>query len=178
MDTSSRRFILRDRTAAAHQALDGMIGPLKNRAVYDGYARGLHAFRTSIEPVIAALAGDVAGSDWTPCRIAGELEQDLHDLDLPPQRLEPAPKPASRDEAIGYLYVLEGSAMGARLLVKHAEALGLREDWGARHLFKQTSAPASHWRSFVAALDAPGLHTEDMVRGAQLAFELARTCLT
>ena len=59
---------------------------------------------------------------------------------------------------VGVLYVLEGSSLGARVLVKAAAEMGLSAEFGARHLFRQ-AGDRDAWRSFVAmmaaALDAP-----------------------
>lgn len=68
--------------------------------------------------------------------------------------------------ALGWLYVAEGSNMGAALLRKEAQKLGLTDDLGARHLAPAPEGPAPHWRAFVAALDAVAL-TDDEERRAQ-----------
>lgn len=75
--------------------------------------------------------------------------------------------------ALGWLYVAEGSNMGAALLRKEAAKLGLSDDHGARHLAPASEGPAAHWRSFTAALDAVDLTTEEEARavaGAEAAF--------
>ena len=74
---------------------------------------------------------------------------------------------------MGMVYVLEGSGLGARVLFKRAEALGLTRDFGARHLAAQVASPDS-WREFLAVLE----HAEplDMARVADasmLTFEHA-----
>lgn len=52
--------------------------------------------------------------------------------------------------ALGVLYVLEGSSLGAKLLRRDADKLGFDAHFGARHLAKQDSAS---WKDFVARLD-------------------------
>ncbi|NWM49713.1 biliverdin-producing heme oxygenase, partial [Escherichia coli] len=56
--------------------------------------------------------------------------------------------------ALGWLYVAEGSSMGAALLRKAAAKLDLSDTHGARHLAPAPEGPAAHWRTFTAALDA------------------------
>ncbi len=80
--------------------------------------------------------------------------------------------------ALGALYVIEGSALGAMLLRKQAQQLGLSENYGARHLASQTSEPA-RWRSFVAKLDERDPHRYDaMLNAASETFELAQRCFS
>jgi heme oxygenase len=75
--------------------------------------------------------------------------------------------------ALGWLYVAEGSNMGAALLRKEAAKLGLSDSHGARHLAPAPEGPAAHWRAFVAGLDATELTVEEEARavaGANAAF--------
>ena len=62
---------------------------------------------------------------------------------------------AGEAELLGALYVLEGSALGARLIMKSAQALGLGATFGARHLAAQ-AGDALAWRSYLdLLLNAP-----------------------
>ncbi|MGE4341066.1 MAG: biliverdin-producing heme oxygenase, partial [Pigmentiphaga sp.] len=75
--------------------------------------------------------------------------------------------------ALGWLYVAEGSNMGAALLRKEVAKIGLLDDHGARHLAPAPTGPAPHWRAFTAALDSVTLdETEEgrVVNGAIAAF--------
>lgn len=54
---------------------------------------------------------------------------------------------------MGWLYVVEGSKLGAAILYKLAGKLGLDENCGARHLAGHPDGRARHWRAFTAALD-------------------------
>lgn len=75
--------------------------------------------------------------------------------------------------ALGWLYVAEGSNMGAALLRKEVAKLGLSDNHGARHLAPAPEGPAAHWRAFTAALDAAELSPDEDVRavaGANAAF--------
>jgi len=89
---------------------------------------------------------------------------DLEDLGVAkPDEEAPAflsGEPVDVGTALGWLYVAEGSNMGAALLRKEAAKIGLSDDFGARHLAPAPEGPAPHWRAFVAALDAVEL-TED-----------------
>lgn len=85
--------------------------------------------------------------------------------------------------ALGWLYVAEGSNMGAALLRKEAAKLGLSDTHGARHLAPAPEGPAAFWRAFTAALDAAEMTREEQTRagiGAREAFvcveALAHAC--
>lgn len=79
--------------------------------------------------------------------------------------------PLSLGTAIGWLYVAEGSNMGAALLRKEAHKLGLTDDLGARHLAPAPQGPAPHWRAFVAAIDATALTDDEENRATEGALQ-------
>ena len=62
--------------------------------------------------------------------------------------------------ALGWVFVSEGSKLGAAFLIKRAEALQLSESFGARHLGEPEGGRAQGWKSFVAALDGVVLDAE------------------
>jgi heme oxygenase len=75
-------------------------------------------------------------------------------------------------EALGWLYVSEGSTLGAALLLKEAQAnLGLSAQFGARNLAAYPDGRAIVWRRFVAALDSEEL--DSSVHDAVLAGAFA-----
>lgn len=105
------------------------------------------------------------------------VEADLADLALdPPQDECPVFVPEGAVDiptALGWLYVVEGSNMGAVTLRKEAGRLGLSDAHGARHMAPAPEGPAPHWRTFTAALNAVALTAEEETRavaGAQSAF--------
>lgn len=75
--------------------------------------------------------------------------------------------------ALGWLYVAEGSNLGAAFLFKMARALDLDENFGARHLAGHADGRAQHWRDFTGALDTVDLDADEERRvsmGANAAF--------
>ncbi|GAC1033834.1 biliverdin-producing heme oxygenase PigA [Pseudomonas sp. No.21] len=62
--------------------------------------------------------------------------------------------------ALGWLFVSEGSKLGAAFLYKRAEALQLSDSFGARHLGDPEGGRAQGWKSFVATLDDIELDAE------------------
>lgn len=105
------------------------------------------------------------------------LEQDCADLQLAPeapqQQLQPL-HPLAKATALGWLYVAEGSNLGAAVLFKLAAGLGMNAEHGARHLAGSGQSRMGEWRAFTTALDALPLSAAEeaqMIAGAQAAFE-------
>lgn len=104
------------------------------------------------------------------------ITQDLLDLDLPVPTLKVPPiftKDANINEALGWLYVSEGSNQGAAFLLKFAADLGLDENFGAHHLAGHPEGRGKHWRTFTTMLDEIELteHEEkQLVNGGVDAF--------
>lgn len=172
-------------TAGQHEELDAAIMAGRPFASLDLYGRLLDVQR-AFHRDIDALYGDLELIRLLPglpaLRRLPLIVQDLADLGLPPR--EDADAPAfvhgeSHDVAgaFGWLYVAEGSNLGAALLLKQAARLGLSESFGARHLAPAVGGRGLSWRTFAAALDAAPLDaagTARAVSGAQAAFALIR----
>ncbi len=171
---------LRARTHATHERLDKSIMAAAGFSRIESYARFVgvqYLFHRDIE----ALYDDAALQTLLPglgerrrlALIAADLAD--MDLDLPKADQEPAFTPDAVDmpTALGWLYVAEGSNMGAALLRKEVAKLGLSDDHGARHLAPAAEGPAAHWRIFTTALDATDLSPDEedrAVAGAEAAF--------
>lgn len=164
---------LKQATAHAHASLESLVGALENHTNYARYLRGMHAFRTSVEHWLSARPS--FDNAWRPQNLSAELTHDLADVGAAPLK-EPlafTPSPRSDGFTLGVHYVLEGSALGARILCKQVEALGLTRDHGARHLWAQ-AASLEPWRAFVALLQRRGDDEfDDMAAGANAAFNAA-----
>lgn len=64
-----------------------------------------------------------------------------------------AVKHPTQAEALGWLFVSEGSKLGAAFLIKRAVALGMNETFGARHLAEPAGGRAEGWKTFTRTLD-------------------------
>lgn len=154
MSTSQRRFILRERTSEAHAAVDGAIGSFRSLDTYKHYLRGMSAFRRPLEAQMAQI-------DW-PSHLAFRtdpigalIDDDMDDLGMAPVPAAERPQnigPEDLNWLLGTLYVLEGSTLGAQILIKRAGDLGLGADFGARHLARQATGIA-RWRDFISLLE-------------------------
>jgi heme oxygenase (biliverdin-IX-beta and delta-forming) len=162
----SRALRLRAATGDLHQRLDSRINAADAFASVAQYGRFVQmqwVFHAEIAPLyddpqLQALLPGLAARRKLPL-----IAADLNDLGLVPA-MEPleqfTPGAINHAAALGWLYVAEGSNMGAALLRKQAAQLGLSDDHGARHLAPAGDGPAAHWRAFTAALDAAPLGGE------------------
>jgi heme oxygenase len=176
---SDRHRLLRSRTEAIHKQLDDTIGHFTDKASYARYLRGMLEFRAGVENDLAGNVLPGEFDDFQPSRIADELRSDLAvtgtpALDPGEVATEAVPGPApSRDALYGMLYVLEGSALGSRVLVRRCAAFGVGETTGAAHLVKQ-SASLRNWQAFCALLAGAKKIDEDaMVDAAVATFSRA-----
>lgn len=157
---------LRAASAAAHERVDAGVMRGAPFASAENYKRFMH-FQYRLhrrvetlyaDPSLQALLPDLAARS----RLAA-LGQDFADLGLTPPEVPLGP-PLDRAEALGWLYVVEGSNMGAAILAKEAAKIGFTAEHGARHLAGHSEGRARHWRAFVAALDAVDLSAAEDAR--------------
>lgn len=177
----SRAQRLKSITHDVHEGVDRSIMTTGAFADLAGYARFL-TLQFRFHNDIAALYGDTALRKLLP-DLAGRERLGLIFADVADLKLEctadpdgpvfPAAIQVPIPEALGWLYVAEGSNMGAAVLRKQVAKLGLSDSFGARHLAPASEGPAAHWRAFTAALDAIDLQDADELRverGARAAF--------
>ena len=157
LDPTSRAKRFKAASAVAHERVDHAIMAAQPFANTDNYKRFLR-FQYRLHRGMEALYADPALQPVLPelsdrSRLA-RLEQDFADLgvDLPRDVEEGTTQPLP--EALGWLYVVEGSNMGAAFLAKEATKIGLSDEFGARHLAGHAEGRGLHWRRFIAALDA------------------------
>lgn len=172
-DTSlSLRHRLKLATGAEHASLEATIGPLTTQTSYNGYVRGLHAFRSTTENWLSTH-GAVDFGEWKPQYITHHLHDDISDLALTPLNVSALTwAQVGRSFVMGVHYVLEGSALGARVLCKQVEALGMSRTHGARHLWAQ-AATLENWRGFLDILEQHDVDEDTLFAGANAAFNAA-----
>jgi heme oxygenase len=176
----SRAKRLKDMTHGTHESLDTRIMsamPFASREQYGLFLRVQHQFHKDIDTlfdnqILGSYLPDLAGR-----RRLGLIAVDLADLDFS----EPAGDGARFFDAdvdvptaFGWLYVAEGSNLGAAFLLKEASKLGLSEEFGARHLAAHPSGRGLHWRGFTDALNALQLSDDEDQRvcdGTTAAFQ-------
>lgn len=181
IENPSRAARLKLLTRETHEVLDNSIMAAASFQTVDGYAdfaaiqylfhRDIDALYDN-QALLAVLPG-LADRRRSPLIAADltDLGKALPDADGDAEFTEE--KAVDMPTALGWLYVAEGSNMGAALLRKEAAKLGLSDNFGARHLAPAPEGPAAHWRQFTVSLDAIDLtpdEDERVVAGAQAAF--------
>ncbi|KAA8718920.1 biliverdin-producing heme oxygenase [Pseudomonas cannabina] len=165
-------------THAPHEQLDKAVKAHAPFASLAGYARFVVAqylFQSELQglyndPALQAIIKDLP----TRCR-AEQAKADLTDLNMDiPHPVPGAVHATSSAEALGWLFVSEGSKLGAAFLIKRAEALNLSDSFGARHLGEPEGGRAAGWKTFVRTLDDLPLTAQQeaqLDQGAIAAFE-------
>lgn len=170
---------LRLATRADHERLESradllrrVATPAGRRAVVRRFWR-LHA---EVEAAVAPWLADLDGLDFPARRRTGRLAEDLKTLGLDaPEEPREAPAAASVGEALGLLYVLEGSTLGGRVIRRSLEGQG-SDMVGLSFLDPYGERTGERWRSFLTVLDDAVRTPEaadDAVRGACAGFRHA-----
>ena len=166
-------------TMATHEVLDKRImasSPFDNPRNYVRFLQAQYAFLRDVDALYEHAGLAALLPDLEQRRRYASIAADLRDLEapLPSDAAEP-PFGTELDlaTALGWLYVSEGSKLGAAILYKLAGNIGLDEQFGARHLAGHPDGRAHHWHDFTAVLDAAPLDAggeERVVAGARAAF--------
>jgi len=177
---------LREATRPAHQALDVALGLMDDGIGIAAYTRLLerfYGFWCGWQPQMAGLMRDEALLG--PRRRLHLLAADLAALGLSPDAVRAlpwCPLPALRDasEALGSLYVMEGSTLGGRVILRHVgNRLGLDGNAGCAYFAGYGTATSPMWRSFLLRLDAADmLDAGRIAAGASATFRCLGEWLT
>lgn len=171
---------LRAATHAAHERLDGRImagRPFDSRENYGKFLAVQYLFHRDIDALYHDRILKTLLPDLSERRRLGQIVQDIADLGQSKPGVDAAPAflgTVDVPTALGWLYVSEGSNLGAAFLLKEAAKLGLGEEFGARHLAGHPEGRGLNWRKFTTALDAAELAVDEearAVKGAIAAFE-------
>lgn len=153
-----RRSRLRSATDDAHRRLDEIVdqaGFFDDRSSYARYLEATLRARQPLELALTDSGAETLFEVWPDRRIVAALREDIADVTGAAPAADPTVivSTLSAAQAIGGLYVLEGSALGGRQLAVRAHALGMSPAHGARHFARQTAIPKS-WSTFLRVLEA------------------------
>lgn len=168
---------LKTETASEHERMHQLMGQADVFATPEKYAQftlSQYYFQQEIESLFDK--DDVA--DLIPdLEIRGRSQQallDLQDLSVEPQGSELHSKNVTLPAALGWIYVSEGSTLGAAFLFKEAQnRLGFSTEFAARNLAAYPEGRAKVWKRFVQALDDAQYSKEQqdqVIQGALDAF--------
>lgn len=182
---SGRAKYLKEATQTTHAKLDATImahKPFESRERYSLFVQVQHQFHHELDALYANPVLDKLLPDLPGRRRFDLIEMDLADLGAAVPVSDTAPvfarhADADLPTALGWLYVAEGSSLGAAFLLKEAKKIGLSETFGARHLAASPEGRGLHWKTFTAALDGVSLTAAEeqrAVEGAKAAFARVR----
>ncbi|WP_207885603.1 biliverdin-producing heme oxygenase [Pseudomonas sp. 30_B] len=165
-------------THAPHGRLDHAVkarDPFSSRENFARFVVAQYLFQSELQALYQdAELGTIFPDLPQRCR-AEQARLDLADLDTEvPAPVAGALTKPSRAHALGWLFVSEGSKLGAAFLIKRMAALGLDENSGARHLGEPEGGRAEGWKRFTRTLDALELsdaEEREAEAGAIAAFE-------
>ena len=175
----SRSQRLKAATHGTHERLDQRImrgEPFASLENYRRFLRVQYRFHRDLAVLYSLQALQGLLPDLAERQRLQELQQDLLDLGetLPADDTAALSGDIDPATALGWLYVVEGSNLGAAILFKLAAKIGLDANHGARHLAGHPDGRARHWRRFTEALDGNALDAEQeqrLVAGATAAFQ-------
>ena len=165
---------LKQETAPQHEQMHHLMEqaqPFSSRAQYAKFVAVQYLFQRDVEHLFEDPAVQSLVSDLSDRGRATDSQADLSDLQAPVPDEPIVTQGVTAPEALGWLYVSEGSTLGAAFLLKEVnEKLGLDGQFGARNLAAYPDGRAKVWKRFVASLDAPELDgTQDRVVAGALA---------
>jgi heme oxygenase len=178
--------MLREETMECHVGLEKSLDIVRRVTTDDDYRVLLTRFYTLYEPLEAGMAQaidwEAAGWKFSDHVKAPWLREDLLALGVAATQIAEWPRydkmtmPDNFGEAIGCLYVVEGSTLGGQVLAKQfRETLGVTPERGGRFFQGYGAATMSSWRTFGSWADSRATVTnlllkEQAVRGARNTF--------
>lgn len=175
--SNSLSLRLKQETAVEHERMHQLMSEAKvfsSKEKYAQFTLSQYYFQREIEHLfekegVAELIPDLD--------IRGRSKQalaDLNDLGIQPNKQQLHSENVQLPEALGWIYVSEGSTLGAAFLFKEAQKhLGFSETFAARNLAAYPEGRAKVWKRFVQALDKTGFdqtQQDRVVQGALDAF--------
>jgi heme oxygenase len=178
--TLSRAQNLKLATADVHDNVDKTImaqDPFANTQNYLDFLRLQFYFLRDVSALYEHSELLALIPDLTSRRRLSLLEQDFEDLaaTLPAAYLQPfVTINTDVATALGWLYVVEGSKVGAAMLGKQVQAkLNFNAEHGARYLTGPGAGRGSAWRELVQLIDSVELNKQQeqaLIEGARQAF--------
>jgi heme oxygenase len=172
--SGSIRQLLRTKTKADHAHVDSRFSALINRGPA-AYGEFLRLSAAAIYPIEHALVvGEIERvlPDWHRRVRKAALSADLEELRIEAPALSPLPQLRGEPQLFGALYVLEGSRLGARVLIQRLQAAPNPPPRSTMRYLRHGEGQ-SLWRTFLEKLESSAAvrrSPADVILGARLAF--------
>lgn len=167
---------LKEHSRTTHDAVDNLVMNMQPFASHDNYRKFLQAqyeFHSTVNPIYhnEKLASQIDG--LAELARLDRIKSDMKDLEATPFDKDVETPTFTDSEAIGWLYCVEGSNVGAAILYKEAGKINLTDEFGASHLAAHESGRMPHWRAVKAKIDALPVSDDERaaaMKGADDAF--------
>lgn len=180
-DPLSLSLRLKDATYTLHEDLDKGImahGLFSNADKYKSFVKLQYLFHRDANALYNHAQLLEIIPDLTARNRFTHVCQDMQDLGLPfPEDVSPVDTPDA-STAAGWLYVAEGSKLGANFLTKLVEKIGFTDTFGARHLAADPGGRGASWNAFKSAIDHAGFDPVLATTGARAAFMRVKKYMT
>ncbi len=175
---------LRSATHEAHLALEAALDAVTALSSPEGRRRLAPRyldFHAAADALFERWLAAVPGLDGVPRRRSGLVRAGLRDLGVQPAADGPAAPPlAGVPQALGFLYVVEGSTLGGRMILREVAAR-TGDTAGLDFMDPYGSRTGEAWRGFLVVLDREVANDPDRLdqaeTGARAGFAYARACL-
>ncbi|MCL1623725.1 biliverdin-producing heme oxygenase [Moraxella sp. Tifton1] len=148
---------LKEHSRTTHDAVDHLVMSMQPFANHDNYRKFLQAqfeFHKTVHPIYQNQKLASQFDDLAQLSRLDRVKSDMKDLAVEAYDKDIEQPSYDEDEAVGWLYCVEGSNVGAAILYKEAGKIDLTDDFGASHLAAHADGRMPHWRSVKAKIDA------------------------
>lgn len=166
---------LKQHSRETHDSVDNLVMSMQPFASHDNYRKFLQAqyeFHQAVLPIYSSKLTEQIDGLADLSRFE-RVKSDMADLEVAPFDTGITVPAYSDDEAVGWLYCVEGSNVGAAILYKEAGKIELTDAFGASHLAAHPDGRMPHWRAVKAKIDALPLSDDARqaaMKGADDAF--------
>lgn len=174
---------LKAHSRQTHDSVDNLVMSMQPFASHDNYRKFLQSQYEFHKTVLPIYSNEKIASQFDGLAELSRFErvkQDMQALQVAPFEGEIQAPSYTDDEAIGWLYCVEGSNVGAAILYKEAGKIELNEEHGASHLAAHADGRMPHWRAVKAKIDALELDEKTRLaamKGADDAFAFFKTII-
>lgn len=168
---------LKQETASEHDRMEVLMqqaGAFENQQKYAQFTLSQYYFQKDVEHLYQHANVEQLIPDLDVRGRSEAALQDLADLGLTPQQQEIATETVNFPESLGWIYVSEGSTLGAAFLLKEAQAkFGFHAEYAARNLAAYPEGRAIVWKRFKKTLDDANFsqqQQEQIIQGALQGF--------
>lgn len=151
---------IKEATKAAHQQLEAVVvkrlKATRNNAGYADLLKHFYAYFSKVEQAIAPYITPEVLPDYKSRRNSTYIKRDIETLGFDTNSLPHAQAPAITNtaEAMGALYVMEGSIMGGKIIVQMLAKAGITQ--GVSFFSGYGEDTGKMWTAFIEALNKTG----------------------